>query len=157
MNNTTALASIIIIAMCVACSSGDKKEVAPSKEKIATPLPDKVPAVEKKPAIVKITGNGTCRNNGDSGLGTKVSIALSYGDDKHVTGSINVLNNKHKVEGILDGDTLRCWVVSSEGNTKTVWRGTLLGKKTSSGFEGTFALSDNGAAKTVNGTWLSNI
>ena len=101
----------------------------------------------------KITGDGAVST--DAGAGVAVTVELTIGKGSVVGGHIALGDDKHAVRGILDDDTLRCWIVSGVDSPDSTLRGTLVGTAQGDSFSGTFNLSDNGAAKVINGTWKS--
>ena len=103
----------------------------------------------------KITGDGAVST--DAGVGVAVTVDLTIGKGHMVGGHIALGDDKHVVRGILDDDTLRCWIVSGVDNPDSTLRGTLVGTAQGDTFSGTFNLSDNGAAKVINGTWKGGL
>ena len=101
----------------------------------------------------KITGDGAVA--ADAGAGVAVTVELTIGKGAVVGGHIALGDDKHALRGILDDDTLRCWIVNGVDNPDSTWRGTLVGTAQGDAFSGTFNLSDDGAAKVISGTWKS--
>ncbi len=129
--------------------TGDAKEVD-----ARGPASDAV-AQQSAPDVRKITGVGA--TSADAGACGAVTIDLTFGKGSMVGGHIALGDDKHVVRGILDDDTLRCWIVSGVDKPDSTLRGTLVGTAQGDSFSGTFNLSDDGAAKVINGTWKSGV
>jgi len=130
----------------------------------AKPTPDKAGEIGKKPgesARVKeasadtgkavYSGEATAASDGGAASGMDLSIEIAR--DGSVAGELSIKGAKHKVTGVLDGETLRCWVAGGLDDPKTARRGTLVGKMGAGRAEGTFAISNDGASEVISGTW----
>jgi hypothetical protein len=157
-----AFASIIAVAICVACSPTEApKEGIAVSEDVASAVPSDpdsgpVRAGPAAPspadgAATKIHGNAVAA--GDGAQGAQMPLSMSWGEDGRVAGSMNVGGADRRISGMVDGDLLRCWITGTDP-AGGVMRGTLVGKVGADGAcAGDFAVSDSGAASVVRGTW----
>jgi hypothetical protein len=102
------------------------------------------------PARTTLVGKG--RVSGDAGAPQEVTLELSYGADNVIEGTLAIGGATRAVGGVLDGDRVRCWLRdTAEG---AVQRGMLVGDaRKDGGFIGSFAVSTDGAAEALTGTW----
>jgi hypothetical protein len=90
----------------------------------------------------------------ESKPGAESPLHLAMGEAGRLAGSLSVEGSECAVVGTLDGGIVRGWLecpTAAEGMPPR--RGTLLGEKAGSSYSGTFAISDDGAATVINGTW----
>ena len=131
----------------VGAATDGARAARPVKEPAAPP----VEPAPTAPARTVLVGQG--RVAGDAGPAQEVTLQLSYGDDKVVVGTLTLGDTARAVGGVVDGDRLRCWLRGGDEGGD-VQRGMLVGDaQPTGGFSGTFAVSTDGAAAALNGTW----
>ncbi|MCK9462107.1 MAG: hypothetical protein M0R80_20970 [Proteobacteria bacterium] len=90
----------------------------------------------------------------ESKPGAESPLHLVLGEAGRLAGSLSAEGSECAVVGTLDGGIVRGWLECPTAAAGTPpWRGTLLGEKEGSSYSGTFAISDDGAATVINGTW----
>ena len=106
---------------------------------------------EKESVVLKGTGEA-------KGEGEPVVLTLEIRDGSSVAGELVVNGIVHQVAGALDGAMLRCWVEGLGQTPESTWRGYVIGQSADQkSFEGTFAVSNNGASAVLGGTWTGTM
>ena len=166
MRHTVLFGVMLALLALVGCKKSEpeqttKAESVEASEKKAAPTPDKGQVSAKAQAsetggVVQLKGKGESKG-GDAGAAESVTLTLALAEDDTVTGQVMVGKQAHAIRGIKDGDQLRCWLVSQKGGDDAIWRGMLMGRTTNQKtYEGTFTLSNSGAAAVVSGTWSAS-
>jgi hypothetical protein len=148
----------------VACGSGSgdagatepvtkKPEAAATVGSPATP-PAPAPAAATEPP--GRTVEGTAIATDPAPAGAPAPLRLAIGDAGRLAGEVAIDGSTCAISGLADESTVRGWLrCEPTGGATTPRRGTLVGEKAGGSYAGTFALSDDGAAKVIKGTWTA--
>jgi len=90
----------------------------------------------------------------ESKPGAESPLRLVIGEAGRLGGSLLVGGSECAVTGVVDEAVARGWLTCpSAGEGAPPRRGTLVGEKAGASWSGTFAISDDGAATVLGGTW----
>ena len=145
-----AIALLAIFGLLYCGCAKEESEAAGAEESKKTEKPPSAAKKQKeeKESVV-LTGTGEAK-----GEGGPIALSLEIRDGSAVAGKLEVKGMAHQVAGELDGTMLRCWVEGLGETPESTYRGYVIGQsKDKKSFEGTFALSNNGAANVLGGTW----
>jgi len=155
---------IVVVIVAFACSGkhdqGDRaggessaKKVATSPEKAGVPPAGKIVESVNEPATPKVLGKAVVATKSDAGPAGEGDVQIEIGEGDVATGMLTVGGEQYPMRGVKQGDHLRLWIASGEGDANKVRRGYLVGVGAGKQFKGTFALSGNGGEPSLNGTW----
>lgn len=116
------------------------------------------PAVEATAKRTRLVGKAVVETTDEAASPTDLSLSLDAGGG--VTGTLVIDGTDRLVDGLLTDETVRCWVRSAtEAKPVRAPRGVLVGSlvdKEGQAYQGTFVVSDSGAASVVRGTWTAS-
>jgi len=150
-----------LFAPALAFSCGGEKNTAdekPSAEKAATPQ-NQEPAKSTEAALPqesakeKIVGKAT--QTAESGDGPESEIALFLLDGGRLGGELTLGKAKCAISGMVEEAVARAWLSCPAAEGATAKRGALVGEVAGEKYTGTFAVSDDGAASVIRGTWAA--
>jgi len=148
------------LALLAAASCGEEKtdETAArkdvSKAAGATVAKTEAPAAASPAASEarKIEGKATLVEGSKPGVESPMRLVI--GEAGRLGGSLSIGGLECAVSGVVDDSVVRGWLTcpaAAEGAPPR--RGTLVGEKAGESWSGTFAISDDGAATVLGGTW----
>jgi hypothetical protein len=156
--NAGAWGVVLVLAAAVSCGAektddgaapraGEKSAAAPVAK---TEAPNAAPA--EGSGGLKIDGVATVI--AESTPGAESPLRLVIGEAGRLAGSLSVGGSECTVSGMVDDAVVRGWLqCPNAAKGAPPRRGTLLGEKAGESYSGTFAISDDGAATVLNGTW----
>ena len=108
----------------------------------ASPLSVDDDAPDAPPAVIQsITATGKTSTD------VKVALRIDIADSK-ITGTMTADSRVFEVHGMLDGDTVRCWLRSSGDDS---YRGHLIATRRDATLAGTFVVSSNAGENVIQG------
>ena len=157
MRNRSGLALALLLA--AACGGeGDQKSAAPAggmgpSASAPEVKPETPPAAKPaEPGGNDLSGSAVV--TGASGAGADAPLRLVLGDAGRLAGSLAVDGAKCEIAGLVDDAVARGWIeCPAAASGVAPRRGVLIGEGTGGSYSGTFAISDDGAATVLNGTW----
>jgi hypothetical protein len=120
------------------------------------PGPDALPGMdETAPAgSGALGGSGVVhRSRADGGPGAPGEITLHLGPGDQVSGRVALGGRSYQVNGVRQGDQLRCWLTSAADQPKQRWRGMLLGQREEGRLSGTLTVSSSGGSEKDHRPW----
>lgn len=150
-------------ALCLVWTTtcgGDKADDAaakvaddrPATAKPATKPDDPVAANAADSGGEKIDGKATLVAGSKPGAESPLRLVVAPGG--RLGGSLSVDGAECVVAGMVDEAVVRGWLrCPAAGAGAPPRRGTLIGEKAGDSYTGTFAISDDGAASVLSGTW----
>jgi hypothetical protein len=155
------LIACALLASAFALSCGGEKSAAeekPAAEKAAIPRnPEPAKSTEaalpNESAGERIAGKAT--QTTESGPGPESEIALALLDGGRLGGELSLGSAKCAISGMLEEAVARAWLSCPAAEGATAKRGALVGEVAGKKYSGTFAVSDDGAASVIRGTWTA--
>ncbi len=158
----------VVVLVAFACSGksdqGERaggessaKKVEANPEKAGASPTGKIVKPVKEPATPKVSGKAVLAVKSDAGPAGEGDVQIKLGDGDAATGMLTIGGEQYPMSGMKQGDHLRLWIASGEGDANKVRRGYLVGVGTGKQFKGTFALSGNGGEPSLNGTWTGKM
>ncbi len=146
--------------LLIACKSGEpsprpEQSEPRAPEKAAPPLPEKAPPPKEMSPVdapVKTALKASAKvHEPAEGMPKTFELALDIREDNTVNGSVKVQGDALTISGRLDGTALRLWALGPKNGM--LRGGYFIGELKDGKAEGTFALSGNGGAPALKGTW----
>jgi hypothetical protein len=141
--------TIISLGMCCACGNRPQENAANSDNDHAATGnsgaasrgdDDASPAA---PAVIQTIAAG-----GKTADGIPVQLELKISDNT-ISGHLQMASRRLTARGILDGNTVRCWLGSDENE---FYRGNLIASKKDATLRGNFIVSNSAGEKVIRGT-----
>jgi len=158
-SNVGAWCAALALAAVVSCGTEKKGE---GGAQVDDREPAKVETIAKTeaPAAVSAEGSdgreirGTATLITESKRGAESPLRLVIGDAGRLGGSLPIGGSECAVSGVVDEAIVRGWLECPPATgSASPRRGTLVGEKAGGSYSGTFAISDDGAATVLGGTW----
>ena len=156
LGGSFAALSILAAASCGGEKADDSAAVKGDSKAAATaPVAKAGEPATASPAEAggqKLDGKATLVS--ESKPGAESPLRLVTGEGGRLGGSLSVGGSECAVSGVVDEAAVRGWLTcpsAAEGAPPR--RGTLVGEKAGASWSGTFAISDDGAATVLAGTW----
>jgi hypothetical protein len=153
--------SCAALAVVATLSCGtEKADEAAAKNSDAKSAPAAPVAKAGEPAAASPADTGGRKIDGkatlvsESKAGAESPLHLVVGEAGRLGGSLSVGGTECAVTGAVDAEAVRGWLTcpsAAEGAPPR--RGTLIGETAGASWAGTFAISDDGAATVLGGTW----
>ena len=143
---------VIGVLHLVACSAEkvESEGASPADPEKAEPVPEiQATAPETAAEGYELTVKGASED------GTQVNIQVQVDAGNNVAGEFTSGSKKLALTGVVQDNTLRCWLAGSDTSDQSVWRGTLAGTIENNKGAGEFTISDDAASTTVSGRWNS--
>jgi hypothetical protein len=153
------LCAALAVFATVSCGT-EKADESAAKTGGAKATPAAPVAKAGAPAAASPVAAGGLRIDGKATLveeskpSAESPLRLEIGEGGRLGGSLPVGGSECAVSGVVDDAMVRGWLTcpaAAEGVTPR--RGTLVGEKAGASWSGTFAISDDGAATVLGGTW----
>lgn len=157
MNSITKYSIICLALLALGCKAEtkDAPKATEAVEQSTTPPVANSKTDSPPSAPVQKTASTQISGKGATDDGKNIKVLLSISGQNAVSGEFSFDGKQLKIKGIKDKETLRCWI-GNGADAAEVWMGTLIATIENKTYSGTFALSDNGAANTLRGTWKSD-
>ncbi len=130
-------------------ATNEKTAQEPSPESTAAAMPQKT---DKE----KISGKVHFRTESDAGAPIEGELSLTFGARDEVMGTLTIPNARLELRGVREQDNLRLWAVSENRDPELVRRGYLFASLQGKKYQGEIAISGNGAAPVLRGTWSTD-
>jgi hypothetical protein len=141
--------TIIPLGMCCACGNRPQENAANSDngntgtEKSATASAGDNDGTPTAPAVIQTIAAG-----GKTADGIPVQLELKISDNT-ISGHLQMASRRLTARGMLDGNTVRCWL-GSDG--KEAYRGNLIASKQDATLRGNFIVSNSAGENVIRGT-----
>ncbi len=146
------------LASLLAASCGGEKKGEGANQAASKPAAPKAERANPPAPAAEIAGEkiaGTVTLAPEAGAGTAATLALVRGEDDRLGGELALGAGKCAVSGAIQEDVARAWLTCPAAGEWTAKRGTLVGEIAGGRYQGAFAVSDDGAASVVRGTWTA--
>lgn len=144
---------LIVLLFVCGCGQGADKVVDEVASRVQDSPPKPIAANNTEDVKNTVASVQNFIGQGKTDTGAVVKIQLNAIGRK-VDGKLEMDSDTLQVVGVLDNDTIRCWLASLPGK-ETVWRGNLMGEFQGNRFAGTFRFANSAAREIVSGTWQS--
>jgi hypothetical protein len=152
------LCAALAVLATVSCGT-EKADESAAKTDGAKAAPAAPIAKAGAPAAASPAAAGGQRIDGKATLveestpGAESPLRLVIGEGGRLGGSLSVGGSECAISGVVDDAAVRGWLTCPVATEGTPRRGTLVGEKAGASWSGTFAISDDGAATVLGGTW----
>lgn len=149
----------VAAALAAACggekAQGDGTQDAPPSAAKAEPAkpPGPAPPPGAPAAEERIAGTAVAAPDAGGGAGSALSLAL--GEGGRLGGELALGGAKCAIAGMVEEAVARAWLTCPAAGGASAKRGTLVGEVAGGKYGGTFAVSDDGAAEVIRGTWTA--
>jgi hypothetical protein len=159
MNRGRFIACAALAAALAASCGGEKggdegrAAVEPQVPPRAEPAQAPEAAPPAAPSGERIAGKAVAASA--SGAGTESALALALGGDGRLGGELELGGARCAIAGMVEEAVARAWLTCPAAGGASAKRGTLVGEVAGGKYGGTFAVSDDGAAEVIRGTWTA--
>ncbi|MBN2717537.1 MAG: hypothetical protein JXX14_16925 [Deltaproteobacteria bacterium] len=141
----TAVVALLIAILAAGCGNDGPKATAQSER---TPAETSTKTVTSAGTQKRRHATRTINANGNTSDGQPTSLALTV-DQNRITGNLIVDGSPLQLSGMMDGQTVRCWI---EGDNRDGFRGNLIGLESNNTLRAEFTVSNNAGEKVIKGT-----
>jgi len=141
--------TILALGMCCACgnrpqenaSNSDSEHTGTGNPAAASESGDDGPPAA--PAVIQ-----TIAASGKTADGAPFQLELKISDNT-ISGHLQMASTRLTARGMLDGNTVRCWLGSNENE---FYRGNLIASRKDATLSGNFIVSNSAGEKVIRGT-----